>query len=55
MQNNVITEELEELCNSFSIPIELIKELIEAEKWNIWNKWTSHIAILESIIKKYTK
>jgi hypothetical protein len=53
MKSHDITEELEKLCNNSWISIELVDELIQAEKWNLWNKWTSHKSMIESLIKKY--
>ena len=56
MTNHDITKELKELCSSSWLPIELIEGLINAQKWNLsTNRWTSHRAMIESLIKEYIK
>lgn len=53
MKNNDITEELKKLCDNNWLSIELVDELIQAEKWNLWNKWVSHKSMIETLIRKH--
>jgi len=54
MENYDLTEELKVLCNDKWISLNLINELILIEKSNLWNKWSSHKSMIESLIKKYS-
>lgn len=53
MEKYDLTEELTKLCNDNWIPLELMNELILTEKTNLWNKWTSHKSMIESLIRNY--
>jgi hypothetical protein len=52
MENHDLTNELQKLCENYWVSIELVNELIQSEKWNLWNKWTSHKTMIEALIRK---
>ena len=53
MKNKNLTDELELLCNNNDVSIDLVNELIQAEKSNLWNRGTSHKSLIETLIRKY--
>lgn len=48
-----ITDELKKICDINWASINLVKELLETEKINLWNRWSSHKSMIESLIRKH--
>jgi hypothetical protein len=48
-----ITSDLKKIWDINWVSIELIWELLEAEKVNLWNRWSFHKSMIETIIRKH--
>lgn len=49
-----VTDELKKICEINWISINLVFDLLDVEKTNLWSRWTSHKSMIESVIREHT-